>query len=156
MTKLDTLPTSTVSSNYQDEEAIDLVTKGVNTQIDENQKQLNAHFDSLIKTYNHLNKRAANRPEEFLNTLKQGKQTKEDLQEFQKYWSNYFDYANRLQDHKETIDQVQWAHYPNKGDFDKDVKNEIDNQPIISQVRAQSNDFAGQLQNEGSDEDAHN
>jgi hypothetical protein len=156
MTKLDTLPTASVSSNYQDEEAIDLVTKGVNTQIDENQKQLNAHFDSLIKMYNHLHKRAENRPKEFLQTLKQGKEFKSELQDFQKYWGNYFDYANRLQDQRETIDQVQWAHYPNKGDFDKDVKNEIENQPIISQVRAQSNDFAGQLQREGADEDAHN
>tara|TARA_R100000781_G_scaffold1042_1_gene1714 strand:+ start:65 stop:307 length:243 start_codon:yes stop_codon:yes gene_type:complete len=66
MTKLDTLPTASVSSNYQDEEAIDLKVKGVNAQIDETQKQTNAHFDSLIKTYNHLHKRAENRPQEFL------------------------------------------------------------------------------------------
>ena len=156
MTKLDILPTASVASNYQDEEAIDLKVKGVNSQIDETQKQTNAHFDSLIKTYNHLHKRAENRPQEFLATLKQGKEFKKELQDFQKYWGKYFDYANRLQDQRETIDQVQWAHYPNKGAFDKDVKNEIENQPIIGQVRSQSNDLAGQLQNEGANQDAHN
>jgi len=155
MTKLDTLPTSSVS-NYIDEEAIAETVKGVNTQIDETQKQTNAHFDSLIKTYNHLHKRAENRPKEFLETLKRGKEFKKELQEFQEYWGNYFDYANRLQDQRETIDRVQWAHYPNKGDFDKDVRNEIENQPIIGQIRAQSNDLAGQLQKEGANEDAHN
>ena len=81
MYKLDTLPTSSVSSNYQDEDAAADMTKSVNAQIDETQKGLNAHFDSLIKTYNHLHKRAENRPKEFLRTLKTGVQAKKDIED---------------------------------------------------------------------------
>ena len=86
MSKLDTLPTASVSSNYQDEEAINEKVKSVNAQIDSNQKLTNQHFDSLIKIYNHLHKREENRPKELLALLKQGKQTKEDVEEFQEYW----------------------------------------------------------------------
>ena len=156
MSKLDILPTASVSENYQDEEAIDEKVKSVNANIDRNQKLLNQHFDFLIKTYNHLHKRDENRPQEFLNMLKTGKQTKKEIDEFREYWGNYFEYANRLQDQRETIDKVQWAHYPNKGDFDKDVNKEINLKQTILQNRSEANDFAGQLQGMGSNEDAHN
>ncbi len=156
MSKLDTLPTASVSSNYQDEEAINEKVKSVNAQIDSNQKLTNQHFDSLIKIYNHLHKRDENRPQEFLNMLKTGKQTKKEIDEFREYWGNYFEYANRLQDQRETIDKVQWAHYPNKGDFDKDVNKEINLKQTILQNRSEANDFAGQLQGMGANEDAHN
>ena len=155
MTKLDVLPTAGAASNYQDEEAISTKVQSVNSQIDENQKSLNQHFDFLIKTYNHLHKRDENRPKEFLNMLKQGKQTKKDIEAFREYWGEYYDYANRLVAQKDTIDKVKWAHYPNKGDFDKDVKKEIETQPYLRSLRAQSNDFAGQLQKQGSNADAH-
>ena len=156
MTKLDTLPTSTVSSNYQDEEAIAEQVKSVNAQINDNQKRTNQHFDSLIKTYNHLHKRAENRPKEFLEVLKTGKETKKEIDEFTKYWGDYFEYANRLVDQRGTIDKVQWAHYPNKGDFDKDVRKEIELKDARLLNRADSNDFAAELQKIGSNEDAHN
>ena len=70
MYKLDSLPTASVSSNYQDEEAIAEKTKSINANIDETQKLTNAHFDSLIKMYNALHKRDENRPKEFLAALK--------------------------------------------------------------------------------------
>ncbi len=156
MYKLDTLPTASVSSNYQDEDAASDMTKSVNAQIDENTKNLNRHFDHLIKTYNHLHKREENRPKELLALLKQGKQTKEDVEEFQEYWGEYYDYANRLVDQKETIDKVKWSHYPNKGDFDKDVRKEIESKQPLLLNRAEANDFAGELQKIGAVEDAHN
>ena len=156
MYKLDTLPTASVSSNYQDEDAAADMTKSVNAQIDETQKGLNAHFDSLIKTYNHLHKRAENRPQELLLALKTGTQAKKDVEEFAEYWGEYYDYANRLVDQKETVGKVKWAHYPLKGEFDKDVKKEIEAKNLLLQNRAESNDFAGQLQKEGANEDAHN
>ena len=62
MYKLDTLPTASVSSNYQDEDAAADMTKSVNAQIDETQKGLNAHFETIIKQKNHLYKRPENRP----------------------------------------------------------------------------------------------
>ena len=155
MTKLDTLPTASVSSNYQDEEAINAKVKSVNANIDATQKGLNQHFDQMIKIYNHLHKRDENRPQEFLNMLKQGGETKQDLTEFQEYWGEYFEYANRLVAQKDTIDKVQWAHYPNKGDFDKDVRSEIENNPKINAIRAESNDLAGQLQKQGVNSAAH-
>ena len=156
MYKLDTLPTSSVSSNYQDEDAAADMTKSVNANIDDTQKGLNAHFDSLIRTYNHLHKRAENRPKEFLQTLKTGVQAKKDITEFAEYWGEYYDYANRLVDQKETVGKVKWAHYPLKGEFDKDVKKEIEAKNLLLQNRAESNDFAGQLQKQGANEDAHN
>ena len=156
MYKLDTLPTASVSSNYQDEDAAADMTKSVNANIDETQKGLNAHFDSLIKTYNHLHKRAENRPQELLLALKTGTQAKKDVEEFAEYWGEYYDYANRLVDQKETVGKVKWAHYPLKGEFDKDVKKEIEAKNLLLQNRAESNDFAGQLQKEGANEDAHN
>ena len=156
MYKLDTLPTASVSSNYQDEDAAADMTKSVNANIDDTQKGLNAHFDSLIRTYNHLHKRAENRPKEFLQTLKTGVQAKKDITEFAEYWGEYYDYANRLVDQKETVGKVKWAHYPLKGEFDKDVKKEIEAKNLLLQNRAESNDFAGQLQKQGANEDAHN
>ena len=156
MAKLDTLPTAGMKENYIDEEAIDEKVKSVNANIDETQKGLDAHFNSLIRTYNHLHKRDENRPKEFLAMLKQGKQTKEDLKEFQEYWGDYYDYANRLVAQKETIGNVKWAHYPGKGDFDKDVAKEIEIQPQLKATRAEANDFAGQLQAMGANEDANN
>jgi len=156
MYKLDTLPTASVSSNYQDEDAAADMTKSVNANIDETQKGLNAHFDSLIKTYNHLHKRAENRPQELLAALKTGVQAKDDVKKFAEYWGEYYDYANRLVDQKETVGKVKWAHYPLKGEFDKDVKKEIEAKNLLLQNRAESNDFAGQLQKEGANEDAHN
>ena len=156
MYKLDTLPTASVSSNYQDEDAASDMTKSVNAQIDENTKNLNRHFDHLIKTYNHLHKREENRPKELLALLKHGKKTKDDIADFQEYWGEYYDYANRLVDQKETIDKVKWSHYPNKGDFDKDVRKEIESKQPLLLNRAEANDFAGELQKIGAVEDAHN
>ena len=156
MAKLDTLPTAGMKSNYLDEEAIDEKVKSVNANIDETQKGMDEHFNSLIRTYNHLHKRAENRPKEFLNMLKQGKQTKEDLQKFQKYWGEYYDYANRLTDQKETIGKVKWAHYPGKGNFDKDVAKQNEIEPQLKASRAEANDFAGELQAIGANEDANN
>ena len=156
MYKLDTLPTASVSSNYQDEEAIAEQTQSINASIDENTKNLDRHFDQMIKMYNHLHKREENRPKELLNALKGGTKFKKASDDFAEYWGEYYDYANRLVDQKETIDKVRWAHYPYKGIFDKDVKKEIEAKDILLQSRAEANDLAGELQKQGSDEYAHN
>ena len=60
MSKLDTLPTASVSSNYQDEDAASDMTKSVNAQIDENTKNLNRHFDHLLIQIQFLSEKYSN------------------------------------------------------------------------------------------------
>ena len=156
MYKLDSLPTASVSSNYQDEEAIAEKTKSINANIDETQKRTNEYFDSLIKMYNALHERDQNRPKEFIAALKSGRDFKNDdnVKAFGKYLNNYIKWGQKYKEHKDFVTQdgnIEWATYEGKGSFDPDVKKEIEMEAIRKQTREEASDAGHELGNQNNE-----
>jgi len=131
MSKLDTLPsyspTSQMGYNYRQEEP-DMV-KSVNENIDQTQKWNDEHANQLIRIYNHENEKAQKRPAQLVKLLKTGVESTDKLKDFYKSWDKYYKYANRLRDQQDEFENIyggdSWARYPFKGDFDKEVQNEL-------------------------------
>ena len=131
LSKLDTLPSSAPTNqmalNYRMEEPDSV--QSVNDGIDQTQKWNDAHADQLIRIYNHENEKAQKYPEKLVKLLKTGVETTDTLKEFYKSWDKYYKFANRLRDQQDEFENIYggdaWARYPFKGDFDKDIQNEL-------------------------------
>ena len=131
LSKLDTLPSSAPTNqmalNYRMEEPDSV--QPVNEGIDQTQKWNDAHADQLIRIYNHENEKAQKYPDKLVKLLKTGVETTDTLKEFYKSWDKYYKFANRLRDQQDEFENIYggdaWARYPFKGDFDKDIQNEL-------------------------------
>ena len=157
MSKLDILPSSApnqgIATNYIDEEAIEGRLKGVEASIDQTSKWNEQQANSLIKMYHHMFNEQKGRPKALMDLLKQGKETGQEIGEFYEYWDKYYQYANRLRDQKTNHVNIlggdNWASYQGKGEFDSDVKAEIDAKDRRAAVKAESMDLAADLTNQG-------
>ena len=154
MSKLDTLPSSAPTNemalNYRQEEP-DMV-KSVNEGIDQTQKWNDEHANQLIRIYNHENEKAQKYPQKLIKLLKQGKTTSEDLQRFRNYWADYYRHANRLREQEDEFSNIYggdaWATYPFKGDFDKDIKKELEAQGERLSVKAEAMQAGSEMRDE--------
>ena len=157
MSKLDVLPSSAptqgIAANYIDEEAVEGRLKGIEASIDQTSKWNEQQANSLIKMYHHIHNTTKDRPKELLALLKQGKTTKDEVQEFYNYWDDYYKYANRLREQKTNHVNIwggdNWANYQGKGEFDPDVKAEIDGKSERAAIKSQSMDLAAEMESEG-------
>ena len=155
MSKLDTLPSSVPTSqmvgNYLQSQPY--MVDGVNAQIDQTQKWNDDHASQLIRIYNHENEKAQRYPEKLVKLLKTGKQAGEELQEFRNYWNDYYKFANRLRDQEDEFTNIYggdaWARYPFKGDFDKNVRAELDAQDERTALKAQAMQAGADLRSQG-------
>ena len=147
MYKLDTLPTAGAKSNYQPEIAD--MTESVNKNIDETQKGIDAHFDQLIKIYNHQHEKASKRPAELVKMLRQGKEDVEEIKEWHKSHKAYTKYSKRLQDQRANHENIYggdaWEHYERKGEFDPEVLSEINAKEDRLNIKATAIDYGGQI-----------
>jgi len=154
MSKLDTLPSSSPTNemglNYRQEEP-DMV-KSVEAGIDQTQKWNDEHANQLIRIYNHENEKAQKYPKELINLLKQGKTTSKDVQKFRNYWADYYRHANRLRDQEDEFTNIYggdaWARYPYKGNFDKDIKKELEAQQGRTEVKAEAMQVGSEMRGE--------
>ena len=149
MYKLDTLPQmGTLQSNYDLEEPD--FTKSVNDNIDKTQKSFDAHYDQMIKIYNHMHNQEAKRPEQLLKTLRTGKKVIKEFQEWSEYWKDYNQYASRLKEQEANFSNIyggeNWETYQGKGEFDPDVKKENEIQAERNSVKSDAYQLASEIQ----------
>ena len=76
-------PPDISKTNYLETE-VDMV-EAVNKQIDENQKDLERHYDQLINIWNHQFEKDARAPQQLLDLVKTGKQAYFDVKEFNEF-----------------------------------------------------------------------
>ena len=152
MSKLDVLPsyapTAEMKANYIDEEP-DFVT-GVNENIDKTSKLNEEQANLLIKQYMHMHAQAMKRPDQLVNLLKTGKQAHSEIKKYNEYWNKYYSYTDRLRAQEDNFKNIlggdNWATYPNKGNFDPEVKAELEARGVRSAVKAESMQLASELQ----------
>ena len=103
-------PPDISQTNYLETE-VDMV-EAVNKQIDENQKDLEKHYDQLIGIWNHQFEKDQRAPQQVLDFLKTGKQTYFDLKAFNEFNS-------KLAKQREGIQAVRNAKWYSSGDLAK-------------------------------------
>ena len=127
--------------------------KAVNEQIDENQKDLAAHFDHLGRMYSDLERSKQDRYNKILPLLKQAKQTYIDFKEFDELNKKVSNFrkdvnANRF---KEAVKNGDVKLEDLLENIDPDMSKEAANRLLRNSAIAEGNDIAGALEQSNPD-----
>ena len=101
-------PPDISKTNYLETE-VDMV-EAVNKQIDENQKDLEKHYDQLLGIWNHQFEKDKRAPQQLLDLVKTGKQAYFDVKEFNEF-------NKRLSKQRRGLEAVENAKTYDKDDF---------------------------------------
>ena len=143
-------PPDISKTNYLETE-VDMV-EAVNKQIDENQKDLERHYDQLINIWNHQYKKDARAPQQLLNLVRTGKQAYFDVKEFNEFNKR----ASKLQRGIEavrnaeilsTTDLIAWQKAIQHPDY-KDGLKELGRYEAIQKARQLSAEYGDQASEE--------
>ena len=139
-------PPDISKTNYLETE-VDMV-DAVNKQIDENQKDLERHYDQLINIWNHQYEKDARAPQKLLDLVKTGKQAYFDVKEFNEFNKR----ASKLQRGIEavrnakvlsTTDLLAWQKAIQHPDY-KDGLKELGRYEAIQKARQLSAEYGDQ------------
>ena len=159
-------PPDISKTNYLETE-VDM-TESVNENIDEIQKGWDAHYNHLMKIWNHLYERDEKRPQELLNLAEQaiGKGGKKgdliQIAEYKKELDDYYAYARPLRD---KIKEIESKYPPGSpqyiaamrllGQGDSEVDSEIQHEELANLVKQESYAAAAQGSKDGDVDEAN-
>ena len=135
-------PPDISKTNYLDTETD--MTKPVNQQIDQLQKGWETHYNQLIKQWDHMHKGQQNRPQQILDTLKGIKTTKEEWDDWMKWYQPHQAFVKRVNNQIDKVSKLDpnSAEYKfmmsNLGAGDPDVDAEINNSPAYEANKSKS------------------